>query len=58
MGVHKATIEQAGAKRGGTGSVAIEVDDQPLPAETRARRIVSMIAALEDRAKTKPASGS
>lgn len=100
MGVHKATIEQAGAKSGGTVSVAIEIDDQPLPTdvvppdlkraiaaskrasagwatlspshrrehvqhvteakkpETRARRIVSTIAALEERAKAKPATGS
>ena len=34
MGVHKATLEEAGAKGGDTLDLTIEIDEEPLPADT------------------------
>jgi hypothetical protein len=34
LGVHKATIEAAGAKSGANVDVTIEIDDKPLPTDT------------------------
>ncbi len=34
MGVHKATIAEAGAAPGAEAAIAIELDDQPLPTDT------------------------
>jgi hypothetical protein len=45
MGVHKATITAAKVASGAAVDVAIEVDDQPLPADTVPRDLVRAIAA-------------
>jgi len=34
LGVHKATLQTAGARPGATVAVTIELDDQPLPTDT------------------------